>query len=346
MDINNDLWELSRIIFSYPAIDNHDHAILREEYRDACPLEGLISEAQGHAPLLRDSVHTLACYREARSSIPYEQLCRTCMEPTIVQCILLDHGLGGAGKDKVYEYEWHDRVTYSPTKRIVRVETVAERAMDKQIAESRNFTPGDLFKCFVRKFNGFLKASAADPEVVGFKSIACYRTGLDRAIMTMLLHINNFIVNMTMRTSAEREKPGLPVGDNDITLNLSSPSHLQPLCEAYPNTKVVLLHSSYLYIQEAGYLTAVYENVFLDFCEVFPFVSPDGQREILRQVLELAPTNKITMWSTRQALFEVRESSIRKWGLTLPQAVGIVKHAFCENPNRIYNLGLEPRVQQ
>ncbi len=42
---------------------------------------------------------------------------------------------------------------------------------------------------------------------------------------------------------------------------------------------------------------------------------------------------------------QVLESSIRKWELTLPQAVGIVKRAFFENANRIYNLGLEPRVQ-
>ncbi len=87
------------------------------------------------------------------------------------------------------------------------------------------------------------------------------------------------------------------MGDNDITLGLSSPSHLQPLIKAYPTTKIVLLHSSYPFTREAGYLTAVYENVFLDFGEIFPMVSPDGQREILRQVLELAPTNKI-MWSS------------------------------------------------
>ncbi|RPD76968.1 hypothetical protein L226DRAFT_504889 [Lentinus tigrinus ALCF2SS1-7] len=408
MDINKDLWELSRIVFSYPAIDNHAHAFLREEHKDAYPLEGLISEAQG-GPLLRDSVHTLACYRATtqlaklfglgpnadweavkahRSSIPYEHLCKICMEPTNIQCILIDDGLGGADKDKMYDYKWHDNVAYSPTKRIVRVETVAEdllkRGMDKQIADS-NVTPSDLFKAFVREFNTFLKTSAADPEVVGFKSIACYRTGLDvttsqdpsaieRAIMTMLLvyvakhdlrladkPINDFIVNMTMRIAGECGKPvqfHTGLGDNDITLNLSSPSHLQPLIKAYPNTKIVLLHSSYPYTQEAGYLTAVYENVFLDFGEVFPFVSPDGQREILRQVLELAPTNKI-MWSTdghfwpesyylgtlqaRQALFEVLESSIRKWELTLPQAIGIVKRAFFENANRIYNLGLEPQ---
>lgn len=87
------------------------------------------------------------------------------------------------------------------------------------------------------------------------------------------------------------------LGDNDLTLKLSSPSLMQPLIEAYPNTRIVLLHSSYPYTREAGYLTAMYDNVFLDFGEIFPFVSPDGQREVLRQVLELAPTNKI-MWSS------------------------------------------------
>ena len=87
------------------------------------------------------------------------------------------------------------------------------------------------------------------------------------------------------------------LGDNDITLKLSSPAHLQPLIKAYPKTKVVLLHSSYPYTREAGYLTSVYENVFLDFGEIFPCLSGDGQRDTLRQVLELAPTNKI-MWSS------------------------------------------------
>ena len=87
------------------------------------------------------------------------------------------------------------------------------------------------------------------------------------------------------------------LGDNDITLTLSSPAHLQPLIKAYPATKIVLLHSSYPFTKEAGYLTAVYENVYLDFGEIFPFLSADGQRQVVRQVLELAPTNKI-MWSS------------------------------------------------
>jgi predicted TIM-barrel fold metal-dependent hydrolase len=50
-------------------------------------------------------------------------------------------------------------------------------------------------------------------------------------------------------------------------------------------------------MREAGYLTAMYKNVYLDIGEVFPVVSRCGQGALLQQVLELAPTNKI-MWSS------------------------------------------------
>lgn len=83
-----------------------------------------------------------------------------------------------------------------------------------------------------------LEKSSADPEVVGFKSIACYRTGLDIAVMntedpqahpqvieqsiTMIYLkyeatrtlrladkvLNDYIVNKTMHIAAKCGKPG------------------------------------------------------------------------------------------------------------------------------------------
>ena len=72
---------------------------------------------------------------------------------------------------------------------------------------------------------------------------------------------------------------------------------MQPLIKAYPKAKIVLLHSSYPYTRDAGYLTAVYPNVFLDFGEIFPFLSAEGQTSVVRQMFELAPTNKL-LWSS------------------------------------------------
>lgn len=58
------------------------------------------------------------------------------------------------------------------------------------------------------------------------------------------------------------------LGDNDLDLLVSSPGQMQQIIRAYPKTNFVLLHSSYPYTREAGYLTAMYKNVYLDFGEV------------------------------------------------------------------------------
>lgn len=217
--------------------------------------------------------------------------------------------------------------------------------MDNIIEGGASVAGSMLMGRFTHKLHESLEQCAADPEVVGFKSIACYRTGLDinpspddhdmdkTLIMTLLKYevtksirladksVNDVIVNMTLRVAGECGKPGTcsyritiflrlnyyhevqfhtGLGDNDITLSLSSPALMQPLIKANPQTKFVLLHSSYPYTREAGYLTAVYPNVYLDFGEIFPFLSADGQRSTVKHVLELCPTNKI-LWSSESS---------------------------------------------
>ncbi|KAI0729116.1 amidohydrolase-domain-containing protein [Fomitopsis betulina] len=406
--LGQDLSKLLHIVSSHPAIDNHAHALLKIENRDAMPFEGLISEAAGLA-LTEDAIHTLACYRATaqladlyglskdagwedvkrkRKELDYDQLCRLCMEPTRIQCILIDDGLGV--RDMVNDYKWHDRYTGSPTKRIVRIEVVAQDILkiliDEQVAQGP-LAPVTLWNLFAPKLAAELSACAADPEVVAFKSVACYRTGLDisvtqefpdlevgivqlalryettRAMRLSEKAINDFVVTTALRIAGERGKPvqfHTGLGDNDITLSKSTPALMQPIIKAFPNTKIILLHSSYPFTQEAGYLTAVYRNVFLDFGEIFPFLSADGQRDVVKQVLELCPTNKI-MWSTdghfwpesyylgtlqaRQALYQVLEASMRRGELTLAQATNIVKGALFDTSNTVYNLGLLPQTE-
>ncbi|OSX56698.1 hypothetical protein POSPLADRAFT_1071895 [Postia placenta MAD-698-R-SB12] len=406
MELQQDLSELFKVVHRYPAIDNHAHAFLKVENRDAMPFEGLISEASGPA-LTEDAIHTLACYKatvqlaklfglpagatwedvkRARSAADYNMLCRMCMAPTRIQCILIDDGLGV--RDMVYDYKWHDRYTASPTKRVVRVEILAEDILRDLI--NAQLSAGDMRvplmrETFIASFTAALATSAQDPEVAGFKSVVCYRTGLDVSLtqetsdmdvslVTLALRyeslkklrleskaLNDFVVVTTLRIAAQYGKPvqfHTGLGDNDITLVKSSPAVMQPVIKAHPNAKIVLLHSSYPYTQEAGYLTAVYRNVYLDFGEIFPFLSADGQRDVVKQVFELCPTNKI-MWSTdghfwpesyylgtiqaREAVYNVLEGSLRRGEMSLTQAINIAKGAFFENANRIYNLGLVPQ---
>jgi hypothetical protein len=137
--------DLHRMVFNLPAIDNHAHPILKDAHRDAFAFEGLVSEAQG-AALTGDSVRTIASMRatkelsklygldvhttweelkEHRNGLPYSDLTGICFERAKLQALLLDDGLSGV-EDSVESYRTHDPFTTSPTKRIARIEVVAE----------------------------------------------------------------------------------------------------------------------------------------------------------------------------------------------------------------------------
>ena len=146
------LERLYQTTFNHPAIDNHAHPLLSASQRSKIPFEGCISEAHGDA--LGDAIHTLACHRaieqlnglfkasqpstnehrtittlddvkQHRDSLDYLDLCRKCFEPTHIQCILIDDGLNDV-EELAEPYYWHDVLTRSKTKRILRIEKLAE----------------------------------------------------------------------------------------------------------------------------------------------------------------------------------------------------------------------------
>ncbi|KAJ8495480.1 hypothetical protein ONZ45_g1240 [Pleurotus djamor] len=402
-----DFPDLYAAAHTFPAIDNHAHPLLQESQRNSVAFEALISEAQDEAA--PDAVHTVACLRAthqlqalygiegddlsweelkaARAQMDYTELCDKCFKPTGIQCILIDDGLGGT--DRSEPYPWHDRFTSCPTKRVVRIEVVAEEILKEVITphlstDHLEVTP--ILDAFKTRISQRLTAYASDPNVVGFKSVVCYRTGLDVSTFSpvasmkfslldifkmykdegriRLAHkaLNDFVVRTALEVSTMHRKPvqfHTGLGDNDMALINASPAKMQPIIRAYPDAVIVLLHASYPFTREAGYLTAVYANVFLDFGEVFPFVSGPGQRILIQQILELCPTNKI-MWSTdghwfpesyylgtiqaRQALYAAISDIVKAGEITEAQGVQIIQNALFHNANRIYELQLQPNV--
>jgi tRNA U34 5-methylaminomethyl-2-thiouridine-forming methyltransferase MnmC len=169
-----------------------------------------------------------------------------------LQCILIDDGLGGIA-EFAEKYAWHDQFTTSSTKRIVRVEIVAEvslqaRRLSSPFADvvqnilkpllapqlgAGNLDIVSILDSFNVAFEENLASSATDPAVAGFKSIACYRTGLDvspsasseEALHTCLRSVaksyqetgllrlahkalNDHIVRMTLEMAGKHKKPG------------------------------------------------------------------------------------------------------------------------------------------
>lgn len=292
--------------------------------------------------------------REARDTEVgkcYEAFTKKCLEGT--HAILMDDGLS-APPGYVQSFKEHEKFV-AHVYRIVRIEKVAEELLAASIdwtgrskeedilvpqLTTRNGTTAycveptqqeRFFTTFKQKFRLAITELANDPQVYGFKSVICYRTGLDieptaepllledawhRFLRTVLKRpvtriqfkeINDELVRIVCEilTARTEENPDdkLPfqfhtgLGDTDINLLKSNPAHMQPLVEAYPDVNFVLLHSAYPYTRDAGYLAAHYPNVYLDIGEVFPMLSMDGQESVLRQALELVPTCKI-LWST------------------------------------------------
>lgn len=345
-NIMESLDDLRHLIQTHPLIDNHAHNLLTRESvtnYSSYPLEAIVSEANGRAlqnartalPWLRAANQLAELYssptadwedvKDARNLCvlgDYEGLVRRCLQGT--HALLLDDLLAEKG---VEPFHWHDRFTVSKTKRILRIEAVAEDLI-RQLENSELEPDETEWSFFRRRFREAISIAMEDPSIVGFKSVICYRTGLDvdpdsadedeDILAASLDHIratsgyrvedkplNDWLVHQTLKLISFKRiffknKPlqfHTGLGDNDINLVRANPAYLQPLIAQYPDADIVLLHSAYPYTREAGYLACVYPNVYLDLGEVFPMVSREAQEKILRESLEITPTNRL-LWST------------------------------------------------
>lgn len=340
-----DLEGLRSIIRTHPIIDNHAHNLLSAgkvlDYENY-PLESITSEAQGKA--LEQASYTLShrlgvkqlatlfdcepkwetikTARRHRVKTDYKGLVRDCLSGT--SALLLDDLV--ANRD-IEDYTWHDQflTSVAGTRRIVRIEVVASQILRRMNLESATITD------FLCRFRERILEECRHPMVAGFKSIICYRTGLDVQVqedddtleicqdsLTYILEhepsfriaqkpLNDLILREALRTirnaAAQNICKSKPIqfhtglGDNDIDLVLANPAYLQPLIEHFHDVNFVLLHSSYPYTREAGYIASVYPNVYLDLGEVYSMVSKDAELSILRQSMELTPTSRL-LWST------------------------------------------------
>jgi glutamine synthetase len=430
---NATLEDLRQIIRTYPVIDNHAHNILTEDnaYGSADhPFEGITSEAQSHA--LMDHVHTSLAHIRGMKQLgdlyqcpgtlqdvkacryewirrDYPSLVKRCFQGT--HSILMDDGLS---PQVVYPYKWHRQLV--PTVyRIVRIEAVATELLE-QLAIAAGFLkvgldadwPISQTESFLVRFNtvfrNHIRTLANDPDVRGFKSVICYRSGLDVALdsrknfrphqsltgsnLLTAFHefmqgavrdhnyriqrkeVNDFLVVVVcdvLDKLVDTDGESLPfqfhtgLGDSDIDLVKANPAYMQPLIEAFPHVDFVILHSSYPYTREAGYLASTYSNAWLDIGEVFPMLSRDGQESMLRQSLELAPTSKI-LWSTdghfypetywlantqfRLVLEKVLSNYVEEGDISVPQAVHMAVDIMFWNSNTLYKLDEERKAPE
>ncbi|XP_045790500.1 protein fluG [Trifolium pratense] len=382
--------ELRKAVEEVELVDAHAHNLVALDSN--FPFIHAFSEAQGDA--LASSQHSLSfkrslrdlaelygcdsslqCVEEYRGVSGLELACSTCFKAARISAILIDDGLE---LDKKHDIEWHKGFT-TLVGRILRIEKVAEKILDEDLPDGFSWTLDSFTKAFVSK----LESVAS--EIYGLKSIAAYRSGLEintnvtkieaeegltqvlLAAKPIRIENKNLIDYIFLQSLEVAQSYDLPMqihtgfGDQDLDMRLSNPLHLRSIFEdkRYSKSRIVLLHASYPFSKEASYLASVYPQVYLDFGLAIPKLSVHGMISSLKELLELAPINKV-MFSTdgyafpetfylgakksREVIFSVLRDSCIDGDLSIPEAVEAAKDILARNAIHFYKINFANSV--
>jgi len=140
-------------------------------------------------------------------------------------------------------------------------------------------------------------------------------------------------------------------GNGNIITN-SNVSDLVPLLAAYPEANFVLLHCGIPYHQEYLSIVKNYPNVYADFTWVY-VISPTIAKQILHQMIEMVPQNKIFGFGgdynfvegayahqklARKIVGDVLVEKVQDRMLTEKEAVEFAGRIFRENLLELYKL--------
>lgn len=337
---------------SIPILDHHCHSFLRHSAPyGALEFQGFFSEGgdegivANHTPnsvffrwALKEVAQFLGCepatesVLAARAETPLNELGARMLGDANIPVLLIDYGLGGAERMSV-----EDMRALLPTchiEPILRLETMAQDLILKH----------ETFDQVVEAFVATVEGARAAGHV-GLKSIIAYRTGLairetsrteaaeafqlvkerarrDGKVRLADKPLNDFLLLCALEVA---EKQALPIqfhtglGDNDLDMIYANPLHMRPLFESnrYKHVPFVLLHASYPYVRELGYLASLYSNVWMDMGLAIPFATLDIPA-VWRQALSLTPITKILFSTDAYSIPEVYWLAARwgRWGLS------------------------------
>ncbi len=376
--------DLLACVAEQPLVDHHCHGVLRAD-ADEATLESWLSEGAGFPggsafdsqagfafrrlcpPVLGLPPHAeLRDYAARRAELGAIEVSKRFLQAAGLSALCVDTGytpepitspaeLGQAAGATAYE--------------IVRLERVAE-----ELAAA-----GTGAGAFAEAFRSALATRTAESgRVVGVKSIAAYRTGLELAAERPSDAEVTAAAGHWLSGSDDKGPPrlveetlhrffvwcsvdlGLPVqfhvgyGDSDVDLHRGNPLLLTPLLRAIQPTGVpVMLLHNYPYHREAGYLAQVFPHVFVDAGLATHNLGARAPA-LLAEALELAPFGKFLyssdafglaeLYYLGAALFRTALSALFAAGLdedlyTERTVLRLTKMICADNAKRAYALG-------
>ena len=374
---------------SIPILDHHCHAFLNratpynalefQQFFSEGGDAGIVAEHTPNSIFFRWGIKELASFLqcastteavlEVRASIPLTELGARMLRDAHIPALLIDYGLGGV--DRMSIAEMKASLPQWRIEPILRLETMAQEL----IIEHETFD--QVVEAFVATVEG-----ARSKGHVGLKSIIAYRTGLairetskgeaaeafgivkERARRDGTVRLADKPLNdyLLLRALDVAEKQALPVqfhtglGDNDLDMLYANPLHMRPLFEnsQYKHVPFVLLHASYPYVRELGYLASLYSHVWMDLGLAIPFTTVDIP-SVWRQALSLTPLSKILFSTDAYSLPDIYWLAARwgRWGLakvldeliairafTLDEALEAAHQILHENAEKLYEVKL------
>ncbi|XP_049373469.1 protein fluG-like [Solanum verrucosum] len=324
---------------------------------------------------------SLDAVEESRRCLGLEASAAVCFKAARIVILLIDDGIK---LDKKLDIKWHERLV--PTVgRILQVEHAAENILEKG-SNGESWTLSSFMETFTKgteviSFNVLVNICA---KVVAFKSIIAHRCGLaintkvtqreaeeglndilcagkpvrisnknfsDYIFMHALEVAQNFNLPMQIDTSLE---------EKDLDLRPGNPLNLRNLLEdkRFTKNRLVLLHASFPFLKEASYLASVYPQVYLDFGLRIPKPKFHGLVSSVKELLDLAPINKVMITCSgiafaetfylgakkaREVVFNVLWDACVHDDLSITEAIAIVKAIFAENAKQFYKLDASSR---
>jgi len=368
-----------------PIVDNHCHSLLREQPADDLAFRNHLTEsyipevARDDVPhslgwhwAIRELASFLGCdpmpdaVHAARRDWGVQRLAREVVRRGNFKTWLVDTGYGSGTTFSLDELR-----AMAPgleVREVVRLEPLIERLI----------LEADDFDAFLGAYDAAL-SDLRGSGYVGMKSVIAYRSGLHiepvarpaaadafRAVHSAgrregRLRIESkplldFLIVLAVEQAARQHVPiqfHTGLGDPDLDLTKVDPSALRLIfADRYRGAPIVLLHSGYPYVRSASYSAAMFPNVFADIGEVNLF-APGDYRGIVREMLGLAPANKI-LFSTdaslipelywlgavlgRRALGEVLDEHVADGFINEMVAMQFAELILWKNAERVYGV--------
>lgn len=373
--------DLSKYIF----IDNHAHSLLKRHMElDAFGFRQCFSESRSrellteHVPnsvhymdminkmnkiLVTDDEESLITIRSRQQEAGYV---RTLWDDVSLGAVIVDTGFRS---DDMISTAQLSAISQRPIYHCRRIEAVMQSTLDDKAVK----TFDDFNQMFVQRL-----FEPAESQLVSLKTIAAYRGGLQIDLSVSLKDAEKDFARLKKSWKSGDRITACPfyhywlvqsfelaachslpvqvhcgIGDDDAALSQSNPLLMQSLfkTQTLEKTAFVLLHC-YPFAREAGYLTSLYPNVYMDLSLSMTLASASA-KTIIREALAIAPSTKLLAgtdghscpemhWygalTWKKALSLVLTNLITEEMITEHQATNIAASILHGNAKRLYKL--------